>query len=58
MVMDKKYLIYKHTNKINNKVYKSPRSIMSALKENWRTAGKSEDGKIRYHWVYFSEVRE
>ena len=37
---------------------KSPRSIMSALKENWRTAGKSEDGKIRYHWVYFSEVRE
>lgn len=37
---------------------KSPRSIMSALKENWRTAGKSEDGKIRYHWVYFSEVRK
>lgn len=37
---------------------KSPRSIMSALKENWRTAGKSDDSRVRYHWVYFSEVRE
>lgn len=33
---------------------KSPRSIMSALKESWRAAGKSDDGKVQYHWIYIS----
>lgn len=37
---------------------KSPRSIMSALKDPWRTAGKDKETNIRYHWKYFSEVRE
>ena len=37
---------------------KSSRSIMSALTESWRTAGTDKISGIKYHWKYFSEVRE
>lgn len=37
---------------------KSSRSIMSALTEPWRTAGTDKISGIKYHWKYFSEVRE
>lgn len=37
---------------------KSPRSIMSALTESWRTAGRDKNNNVRYHWIYFSEVKE
>lgn len=36
---------------------KSPRSIMSALKEPWRTAGKDKKTRCKCHWKYV-EVRE
>lgn len=53
-------IIYKNKTEAAKAVgLKSPRSIMSALKEQWRTAGKSKDGTIKYHWIYANkEVRE
>lgn len=37
---------------------KNHRSITTALKESWRTAGKDKNNNIRYHWKYFSEIKE
>lgn len=37
---------------------KSPRSIMTALSNPQCTAGKDPITKERYHWKYYSEVRE
>lgn len=37
---------------------KDHRSITNALKESWRTAGKDQETGTRYHWRYFSEIKE
>ena len=37
---------------------KSSRSIMTALQEPWRTAGKDKITGVRFHWEYVSEIRE
>ena len=51
-------IIYKNKQEAAEKIgLKSPRSIMSALKEPWRTAGCNRETGVRYHWIY-AEIRE
>ena len=65
MVMDKKYLIYKHTNKINNKVYIGLTSYDNTEKrwgvngEKYKTCTYFYHAILKYGWNNFNhEVLE
>lgn len=52
-------IVYKNKQEAAKAVgLKSSRSIMSALTDPWRTAGTDNKSGVKYHWKYFSEVRE